>query len=1518
MRRYFPKFPAVAAFLLVATLLGHGALLPTQPPVYPVWGQIPMRGVSGDHEGAVAWHTYAAGGPEAIHTGHPVPWDPCGGQFAYYYLASRDYDGIDPQSDGAIHGLAPIAGLPRFTAALAANGFNLGQLKAKYTTMSLGDDIQGQDWDYDANTRTETRRYRGGTFVYLLNGHPLIGGAMPDFYMVLKYAAGGAACFDNISGFTEPVRPVDQSQGSPAAVQAVAAALMQDMGAAGELRFVYDSFQPALQWEYQGARRGGAFFDAQVGRLEVVFRGALAIDDVQIAEGNDGGSIARFTVSLSQAFPLDVTVDYATANGTAEAGVDYTAANGTLTIPAGQLSGAIEVTISGDGAEEPDETFFVNLANPVNASISDGQGRGTIQNDDLGLPRLSINDVDAEEGDAGVALVRFTVSLSRVNGQDVTVHYATSDGMALAGEDYNETHGDLRIPAGQLSATLEVWIRGDASFEPDETFFVTLNNPVGANLLDDRGTGTLRNDDPLLAMVQPPVMPVGGQIPARGVSGDHEGTIAWYTTAGGPEPVVNAHQTPWNMCGGERAYYYIASRDFDGIDPLSSGGIHGLNPVAGFPRFTAALAANGFNIGQFKAKYTRMSLGNDLRGQDWDYDANTSTEIRRYQGGTFTFLLDNQPLAGGDMPDFYMVIKYAIGGIPCNDRISGYTAPVRPVDQSQGSPAAVQAVAAALLEDLGAGQIRFVYDSFQPATDWDYSGGGRSGAFFDAQVGRLELVYDATLAINDIQVFEGQNGMTFADFTVTLSQVCEQNVQVDYATADGTALAGEDYNTEQSTLTIPAGQRTGTISLVVWGDGTEEPDETFFVTLSHSVNAGIADERGQCTIRNDEPLSLIINNATVLEGNAGLVEAEFTVSLSRIFDQDVSVTFSTENGTAQAGSDYDAVADTLTIPAGQPSGIIRVPVRGDLEVEQDETFFVNLLECANAIILDGQGRGIIQNDDQDPPTLSIDDVALLEGNEGLTQARFTVTLSRVSDQPVRAKYAVSDGTARLGEDFSDSHGDLLIPEGELSTTLDVWIRGDTAFEPDETFFVTLSDPVNATLLRGLAMGTIRNDDELALAEISISDASQAEGNAGFSYLVFNVTLARPSAEHVEVSYATSNLTAQAGNDFGNCLGNLLFLPGETSLTIEVPILGDLLPESDETFYVYLLNPVKAVLARERGMGAILNDDEAQPLSELSVNDVQVAEGDAGFIEATFTVTLWPPSALEVQVGFSTADGTALIGVDLGNSGGTLRFLPGKTNSTFSVNVKGDTIIESDETFFVNLANPVNATITRGQGTGTILDDDQPEEPPVLAIVKTPDQALVLPETEVWFTIRVENLGGTAALYVGVQDFLPDGMEYRNVSTPAGISFNDTHLEWTIPQLNPAEAVELRLSAQVATLANLTQILGLEHPPGANDLLALTNLVTAWCVDGEEVIRATSTATVRILPSLAISGMKITEDGAFEFSVPAELDRLLNVQASEDLVNWTVIGSFNPHASEGRFADLEARTRPMRFYRLALP
>jgi Calx-beta domain/FG-GAP repeat/Domain of unknown function (DUF4214) len=215
----------------------------------------------------------------------------------------------------------------------------------------------------------------------------------------------------------------------------------------------------------------------------------LSIADAGVTEGNSGTTSASFTVTLSAVETHPVLVDYATADGTATGGSDYVAISGTLTFLPGETSKTISVTINGDTVFEPNETFFVNLSNSSDASLSRAQAVGTILNDDL-PPTLqfSTGSFSVNEG-ANAATI--TVTRTGDTSVPVNVDYATSDGSASQRTDYEMTVGTLKFAAGETSKTFDVLIVNDVFVEGSETVNLTLSNPTGVGVLGSQKTATL-------------------------------------------------------------------------------------------------------------------------------------------------------------------------------------------------------------------------------------------------------------------------------------------------------------------------------------------------------------------------------------------------------------------------------------------------------------------------------------------------------------------------------------------------------------------------------------------------------------------------------------------------------------------------------------------------------------------------------------------------------------------------------------------------------------------------------------------------------------------------------------------------------------------------------------------------------------------------------------------------------------------------------------------------------------------
>jgi len=224
----------------------------------------------------------------------------------------------------------------------------------------------------------------------------------------------------------------------------------------------------------------------------------------------------------------------------------------------------------------------------------------------------------------------------------------------------------------------------------------------------------------------------------------------------------------------------------------------------------------------------------------------------------------------------------------------------------------------------------------------------------------------ASLSVGDTFLSEGNDSAQNAAVVVSLDAPSARTVMVNYNTANGTAVAGSDYNAVSGKLTFAPGQTSQPILVPIRGDRLAEVNENFFVNLSSARHAKIADAQGRVTIMDDEP-RLSIMTVLQYEGNSGTTPFVFTVTLPAAFDEVVTVNYATADGTATtAGNDYVATSGTLTFAPGETTKTITVEVVGDITDFSDETFFVNLSGASNSGLLDVQGTGFIV-DDEIPP-----------------------------------------------------------------------------------------------------------------------------------------------------------------------------------------------------------------------------------------------------------------------------------------------------------------------------------------------------------------------------------------------------------------------------------------------------------------------------------------------------------------------------------------------------------------------
>ncbi|HEX8734050.1 MAG TPA: Calx-beta domain-containing protein [Pyrinomonadaceae bacterium] len=431
-------------------------------------------------------------------------------------------------------------------------------------------------------------------------------------------------------------------------------------------------------------------------------------------------------------------------------------------------------------------------------------------------------------------------------------------------------------------------------------------------------------------------------------------------------------------------------------------------------------------------------------------------------------------------------------------------------------------------------------------------------------------------------------------------------VDVTYTLADGTATGGAscggavDYVNTGGTVSFGAGESSKTFTVTLCDDATTESSETFTAMLTNASNSGTIGSNNVATVTiadNDTvttPGTIVfsMSNYTVSE-SAGT--ATITVNRTGGDDGTISANYATSNGTATAGNcslpplnaasgivtpDYQSASGTITFTDGDTTPkTFTVTICDDSIDEPDET--VNLSLSTGGNQLGGAQTSatltITDNDEPSPPTVSVNSPSVNETDATNTYMTFTFTLSAASSQTVTVGFQTADGTATAGEDYTPSSGTVTFLPGDTEETFQIPVFGDTIPEADETFFVTLSNPVNATIGTGTGTATILNDDEVG-ATVQF-DAATYEIDEGDDTVTITVTRSGNTTSAVAVNYATSNGTANGGScqtvgyDYQTASGTLNFGSGETTKTFSFEICSDIQSENPpETVNLTLSSP----------------------------------------------------------------------------------------------------------------------------------------------------------------------------------------------------------------------------------------------------------------------------------------------------------------------------------------------------------
>jgi len=506
-----------------------------------------------------------------------------------------------------------------------------------------------------------------------------------------------------------------------------------------------------------------------------------------------------------------------------------------------------------------------------------------------------------------------------------------------------------------------------------------------------------------------------------------------------------------------------------------------------------------------------------------------------------------------------------------------------------------------------------------------------------------------------------------------------------------------------------------------WGTSSSGQywDTTFEVSLTTLAKAGdyisVANVPGGAAPTPQATLSVAATSATMLEGATGTT-TPFTFTVSRTGNTAVaaSAQWAVSSSAANVADFVGGVlpSGTVSFAAGQTTQVIAVNVAGDTTVESDEAFTLTLsAPSAGATLGTASASGTILNDDAQL-SIAATSAVKAEGNSGANPFAFTVTRIGYTGVAQSANWAVSSSAAN-GADFTGGvlpSGIVSFAVGQTSQIVTVNVAGDTTVEADENFTVNLANPTGgATLGIASATGTILNDDAVASLSVVATSTAKFEGAAGaVTPFTFTVNRTGSTVGTASAQWAVSSSAANSADFSGGVLpsGTVSFAAGQTSQIVTVNVAGDTTVESDEAFTLTLSSPSAGIaLATPSATGTILNDDTQ--LSIAATSAVK-AEGNSGATPFTFTVTRIGYTGVAQSANWAVSSSTANTADFTGGvlPSGTVNFAAGQTSQIVTVNVAGDTTVESDENFAVTLTNPTGgATLGTASASGTIMNDD---------------------------------------------------------------------------------------------------------------------------------------------------------------------------------------------------------------------
>ena len=1020
---------------------------------------------------------------------------------------------------------------------------------------------------------------------------------------------------------------------------------------------------------------------------------AIQANDATASEPSDHG---QFTIALSDASDKATVVNYI-VSGTADAGDDYVAIAASVTIAAGETTATVDVAVLDEVKLEEAETVTLLLTgtDDLDITVDTSQNTATvvIADDDTATVAIAANDpVAAEPSDGG----QFTVTMSEASDKDTEITYLAT-GTADGGTDFTTLPGTVTVLAGETTATIDVNVVDSGLLEDNETVIVTLVrtddidvdvDTINASATveiadDDKATVTITADD---ASASEPND--DGRFTVTMSAASDKDTVVNYTIAGTAE--AGADFTLLSGTVTIEAGSLSAAIDVNAIDDT----VLEDNETV----IVTLIGTDDSDVTIATTNNTSTVVVADDDTASVSISATTSNALEQNIDGAFTVTMS----ATSDQDT---VVTYVVTGTA--DSADDYIALPGTVTIAAGQTTAT--IDVSVLDDNLVEQMEDVNVELMSVSDSDVSINGTAKT--------------ATVTITDndsARVSIGANILSASEpdadgqFTVTQTQPSDQDTVINLMVT-GTATAGDDYIAIPTSVTILAGDTSATIDVEVIDSDMLEELETVVVTLN-----GIASADPEVTIDttansafvlidDDDAATVNVAASDAIAGEPG-DDGQFLVTLSDKSDRDTTINY-VLSGHANSGTDFDVLAGSVTIAAGDTTATIDVKVVDDTILEDNETLTLMLTGIAagdSEVTVDTSANAAsVSISDNDKATVSIS-VSDADAREPGDAGQFTVTMSAESDKDTEVSYTVT-GTAEGGTDYTTLSGTVTIAAGKTSATIDISVLNDTILEDSETVIVALvgTDDGDASIDISNNTATITiADNDTATVLITASDADAAEPNDDGQ---FTVNMSQVSDKDTDVSYVIAG-TADSGNDFVALTGTVTILKGDTSATINIQTLDSNLLEETETVIVTLVGTSDSdvTVAASGNTATVAIDDDDKATLSIVANDADASEpGDDG----QFTMTISQVSDQDTVVNILVT-GTATTGDDYTTIPATTTILAGELTATIDVKTVDSDLLEDNESVIVTLASidsaddDVSIDLAANSASVAIVDDDK--------------------------------------------------------------------------------------------------------------------------------------------------------------------------------------------------------------------